>query len=425
MTHAAMTKTLYCTIATAAMLPQVSVLRDSLFAHGVTELHVLLIEHPARVAKLRAELPELRLLGPNQLGCPRWLQLAFADEAPGVAAALKPALLATLLAEGNVVYLDPEIEVFAPLTEIEAALGEADVVVTPHVSQPLPDDGKLPTMADVLASGQFNLGFVGVRKSSESAALLSAWQELVINPQSALCGGDAAAALPPGDAYWAAAFASLVERLRVLRAARFHVAAWNLSQRPLAWDGRTAPQTADGPLVFLSYAGLHKTAAPRYPQNRFVLTEDSALKRLIARYEERLAASAYKKFAAQPYSFACYTDGTPIPLLHRQAFSRLSPPNRRAILNPFSERVFLDEVVARSPALRYPASQDAVARCAELERRLNTLPHSLFGHAASAMDMAMPGSRDRVYRLMQIVSSRYGSTVGQKAGYLKQLLQRS
>ncbi len=415
-----MTKTIYCTIATASALPQVSVLRDSLLAHGVAELRVLLLEHPARVAKLRAQLPELHLLSPSQLGCPRWLQLAFAGEAAELTAALKPALLATLLAEGNVVYFDPEIEIFSPLTEIEAALAQSDVVVTPHVSRPLPDDGKTPALADVLAGGQFNLDFVGVRKSSDSAALLAYWQQLLTDPP-----GGADSEVPSGDGFWAAAFASLVERLRVLRGDRFHVAAWNLAQRPLQWDDTAAPQTADGAVVFLSYAGLHKTAAPRRPQNRFTIEPGSPLQRLIARYEERVSASAYQPFTAQPYSFHCYTDGTPIPLLHRQAFARLSPPNRRAILNPFCERPFLEEVVARSPALRYPATQDAVARCAELERRLNTLPHSLFGHAANAMDLALPGSRDRVYRLMQIVSSRYGQSLGQKAGYLKQILLRS
>lgn len=416
-----MTKTLYCTIATASSLPQVSVLRDSLAAQGAHELRVLLTEHPARITKLRAQLPELHIVGPSQLGCPRWLQLAFANEPAELAAALKPAFLATLLGEGNVVYFDPEVEIFSPLTEIEAALADSDIVVTPHVSRLLPDDGKTPSMAELVAGGQFNLGFIGVRKSSQSAALLAAWQQLMTDPPddgpgSGLCG----------EGFWAAAFPSLCERLRVLRADRFHVAAWNLAQRPLQWDGRTAPQTDDGPLVFMSYAGLHRTAAPRYPQDRFVIAAGSPVQRLIARYEERLAASAHRPLAEQPYSFESYTDGTPIPALHRQAFARLSPTNRRSILNPFCERAFIEEVVARSPALRYPSTQDAVARCAELERRLSSLPHSLFGHAASAMDLALPGSRDRVYRLMQIVSTRYGSSLGQKAGYLKQiLLQRS
>ena len=417
-----MTKTLYCTIATARMLPQVSVLRDSLLAQGVAELRVLLLEHPARVAKLRAELPELKLLSPSQLGCPRWLQLAFAGEAAELTATLKPALIATLLAEGNVVYFDPEIEIFSPLTEIEAAVSQSDVVVTPHVSRPLPDDGKTPTMADVLAGGQFNLGFIGVRKSSDSAALLAYWQQLLTEPP----GVSDDLEVPSGDGFWAAAVVSLVERLRVLRGDRFHVAAWNLAQRPLKWDGEAVPQAADGALVFMNYAGLHKTAAPRYPQNRCAMEAGSPLQQLIARYEKRVSASSYQRFTQLPYSFHCYTDGTSIPLVHRQAFARLSPPNRRAILNPFCERPFLEEVVARSPALRYPATQDAVARCAELERRLNTLPYSLFGHAGSAMELALPGSSARVYRLMQIVSSRYGQSLGQKAGYLKQLLlQRS
>jgi hypothetical protein len=410
-----MTKTLYCTTAAASSLPQVLVLRDSLAAQGETELRVLLTEHPARVAKLRLEFPELTLLGPNQVGCRQWLHLAFAGPEGQLASALKPALIATLLAEGNVVYFDPEIEVFAPLTAIEAALADADMVVTPHVSHPLPADGKTPTMRDILAAGQFNLGFLGVRKSTETAALLSWWQQTLADP---------AEPNEQSDAFWAAAFASLVPRLHVLRGASHQVAAWNLSQRPLTWDGQGTPQTAEGALVFLNYAGLSPAVPSRYTQNRVEIAPGSALARLLSRYEQRLAT--YQPAAALPYSFACYTDGAAIPEQHREIFRRLAPANRRSILNPFSERWFLEQIAAASPGLNYPAAEEAIERCAELERRLSSLPHSLFAHAATAMDLALPGSRDRVYRAMQLVSSRYGRTFGQKAGYLKQLLlQRS
>ncbi len=39
--------------------------------------------------------------------------------------------------------------------------GEHDIVVTPHHLRPLPRDGRTPTESDFLATGIYNLGFIG------------------------------------------------------------------------------------------------------------------------------------------------------------------------------------------------------------------------------------------------------------------------
>ena len=161
----------------------------------------------------------------------------------------------------------------------------------------------------------------------------------------------------------------------------------------------------------MNYAGLAGDAAGKSPQqNRFVIAEaGSPLQKLIARHGERMAALRSSILDSIPYSFGCYTDRTPISDLDRQLFLRLAPQNRRVILNPFTERCFFEEVATRSPALRYLVVEETRLRVEELERRLNSLPYSLFAHAATAMELTMPGSRDRVYNTMQLVSRRLNS----------------
>ena len=417
-----MTKTIYCTTAAARTLPQALLLRDSLRAQGVADLRILVTEHPAIVAKLRAQLPELTLLAPNQIGCAQWLHLAFSGSAAELGAALKPALLATLLAEGNVVYLAPTIEVFSPLSDIEQALTAADFVVTPRVSRPLPDDGKSPSMRDLLHAGQFDLDFIGVRAGEQNVALLRWWQQATSESVMTLRDGEPLRT----DASWATLLPSLCDTLRVLRAPRLLLSAWNLAHNPLELAD-DAPRTADGPLVLLSYAGLADepaTGAPLQAQSRFEITEGSPLHRLLARRLDRIAAAQLPSWTDTSGSFLRYTDGTPIPDSAREIFLRLAPQNRRVILNPFTERRFFEEIAARSPAVQHISLQETLQRCADLERRMNTLPYSLFSHAANAMDLALPGSRDQVYNLMQSISRSYGGAVGQTVQSLKNRVQR-
>lgn len=401
-----MTKTIYCTLVTASALPQALVLRDSLRAQGIADLRILLTEHPAVVAKLRVQFPELKLLSPNQIGCGTWLHLAFAKDAAQFGAALKPALISSLLADANVVYFAPTIEIFSRLDGLEKALSTADFVVTPQVTRPLPEDGKIPSMRDILRAGQFNLDFLAVRASEQSAEILSWWQKLTSDLSTAASDEDP----PQPDQFWAAAFASFSDRLHILRSPRYHLSAWNVALHPIEWSGKGAPETTDGPLVFMNFAGLAGDAAGKSPQqNRFVITEASPLQKLIARHGERMAAWRSAVLDSIPYSFGCYTDRIPISDLDRQLFLRLAPPNRRLILNPFTERCFFEEVAMRSPALRHLIVEETRLRVEELERRLNSLPYSLFAHAATVMELTMPGSRDRVYNRMQLVSRRLNS----------------
>lgn len=423
-----MKKTIYCTTAAARTLPQALLLRDSLRAQGVEDLRILVTEHPAIVAKLRAQLPDLTLLAPNQIGCAQWLHLAFSGSAAELGAALKPALLATLLTEGSVVYLAPTIEVLSPLSDIEQALTTADFVVTPRVSRPLPDDGKSPSMRDVLRAGPFDLDFIGVRAGEQNVALLRWWQQATSESVMTLRDGEPL----QNDASWASVLPSLCDTLRVLRSPRFLLSAWNLAQNSIAGSGdqgpgQTAPQTADGPLVLLSYAGLSEepaAGAPLQAQNRFEITQGSPIQKLLARRQARIAASQLPPWTDISGSFLRYTDGTPIPDSAREIFLRLAPQNRRVILNPFTDRRFFEEIAARSPAVQHISLQDTLERCAALERRMNTLPYSLFSHAANALDLALPGSRDQVYNLMQNISRGYGGAVGQTVQSLKNRVQR-
>ena len=96
-------------------------------------------------------------------------RLAGIYDVTELATAVKPLLLQRLLAEadGPVLYLDPDIRIYAPLDEAYARAGEHGIILTPHSMAPYPRDGRQVEAAQILASGVYNLGFIGVSRAAE------------------------------------------------------------------------------------------------------------------------------------------------------------------------------------------------------------------------------------------------------------------
>jgi hypothetical protein len=379
-----------------------------------------LTEHPVAVAKLRQKLPELQLIALDELSLPQWVHLAFYFSREELCAALKPALLQKLQPEGNVIFLAAESIVYSPLSELCAQLDSAEVLVTPYLTQPLADDGHHPTTLELLASGPFQLGFIGVRGGPAGAALrplLAAWQQAM--------EGRAAVGLEIGggayaDQLWAAGLCGLTAGVQVVRSTRYNLGYWNVGQSGLHWDGVDVPRTSDGPLGFYNFTGLDPGNVSRLSrhQDRVSAAPGSPLFLLLSQYVNRLAAAPLRDLAALPYSFGRFIDGSPIGPDHRRAFGRLPAANRRLVVNPFAEVRFVGDLVAASSLNLGVSATDLRARLAEsllrvsqLEQQLHTLPHSIFGHVRSVMDQVAPGSSQRLHGLLQQTSQRIGPKV--------------
>src|SRR5438105_6577176 len=96
--------------------------------------------------------------------------MAAIYEVTELATAVKPWLLELLLGRGAdaAVYLDPDIEVFAPLDDIGELAHRHGIVLIPHALAPLPADGRKPTPQDIADAGVYNLGFLAVRPPARS-----------------------------------------------------------------------------------------------------------------------------------------------------------------------------------------------------------------------------------------------------------------
>jgi hypothetical protein len=219
--------------------------------------------------------------------------------------AVKPYAFRKLLAEAETVtYLDPDIYVFQPLDAVRAALAEAELALTPHLTRPLLGEA-LPNDRSILQSGVWNLGFAAMRATPKTRALADWWADR--------CRFDCRVDFAEGlftDQRWMDLAPGFVDRFAPLRDPGLNLAYWNLEGRNLA---RTADGwTVDGqPLGFFHFSGFDpaRTEVLSKHQDRVAVAPASALAALLADYARALLANGHAKASAVDYAHARFPSG--------------------------------------------------------------------------------------------------------------------
>jgi hypothetical protein len=282
-----------CTIIAKNYVAFARVLAESFKqAHPDGNCTVLVIDDPSGHIN-PAEEP-FELLTIDQIGLPDPMRMAAWYDVMELSTAVKPWLLRTLLARpdyDHVVYLDPDIRIFAPLEEIERRVAEHDVVLTPHFNKPLPRDGHKPAEEDILIAGSYNLGFIALRAGQTAEELLDWWSERL----ETHCLNEPEVGRFV-DQRWIDLVPGIWPDIDVLRDPSYNIAYWNLATRDLEEDGDG--YRVDGrPLRFFHFSGFD----PRRPkklskhQDRIKISEQPVLKRICAEYAAQLIDHGYKQ----------------------------------------------------------------------------------------------------------------------------------
>src|SRR5262245_16796982 len=216
----------FCTIVAKHYLARARVLGASLRAHHPeSPFEVLVVDDPEDCFDPKREAFRVRALGELNLPHPR--EFAFRYGLVELCTAVKPYFLKRLLDEGHerVVYLDPDVEVFAPLEDALDLLASDGIVLTPHLLAPARTG---PWERAVLLAGTYNLGFLALHGGAETRRLLDWWAERCETE----CLDDPGRGLYV-DQRWMDLAPTLVTRAEVLRHPGYNVARWNLAERPL------------------------------------------------------------------------------------------------------------------------------------------------------------------------------------------------
>jgi glycosyltransferase involved in cell wall biosynthesis/GT2 family glycosyltransferase len=275
-----------------------------------------------------------------------------------LATAVKPWAFEHLFARGAAVaiYLDPDIEVFESLGPLGALTLEHGMVLTPHITEPLPQDGKRPDERDLMLSGIYNLGFLAL--SAEAAGTFLRWWRGRLRRD---CLNDTTRGLFV-DQRWID-FAPALFEPAILKDPGYNVAYWNLPHRVLTLDGDRILVNGR-PLRFFHYSGFsprtpHLLSKHQHASPRIRLSETPILADLCRRYAESLEDAGFAACDALHYGFA--TTATQLPLDARA---------RRVLRRTYVE----DE--AKEGATSFPNPFSRAGAADVLQRLLRPSPHA-------------------------------------------------
>lgn len=258
----------------------------------------------------------------EDLKLPHWRNIAFRFDIMELNTNVKPSFLKFLLSRGhtNVVYLDPDIFVYSLLDPVYEALSQSEIVVTPHAMTPLPEDGCRPLDRDLLKAGSYNLGFIGVKDSSETSRFLNWWEERCLSQ-----GFNEPSMGWFVDQHWIDLVPSYFNNVHILRHPGCNVAYWNLHERDVivSETGTITMGTVGLPLVFFHFSGIDANSIESLSkhQNRFNLDKRPELRPLFEKYSKELLANDFDYFKSQKYGFGYFTSGESIQPLARRYYA--------------------------------------------------------------------------------------------------------
>jgi glycosyltransferase involved in cell wall biosynthesis len=226
--------------------------------------------------------------------------------------AVKPFALADLFARRRyktLLYIDPDILIFRPLTHVYEALESASIVLTPHMRRPYYDQG-FPSDVSILQSGTYNLGFIGLKAGESADKMLQWWMDKLHK--------DCIVDIPNGlfvDQKWMDLVPGFFPDHKILHSPGYNAAYWNLHERPITQTD--AGWLVDGePLTFFHFSGYipFAPASLSKHQNRHNLASMPALHSLTNLYARLLLEHGYEDSSSWPYAFEELPNGVRVPL---------------------------------------------------------------------------------------------------------------
>lgn len=349
-----------------------TIIARNYWAHARVLARSVLDHHPdARVTVLVIDLDDrtqacasrerFDVIGPDEIGLDRselWRMAGIYDVLE-ISTALKPWLLRRMLERdpSPVVYLDPDIEVFAPIDEVSSCAAEHGIVLTPHTVSPMPLDDYGPNEITILQAGTYNLGFIAV--GAGAMDFLDWWAQRLAR--------DCLIAKAEGmfvDQKWV----DLVPNYfgaHVQRDPGWNVAYWNLPARRL----ERAPRgyvVDGGPLRFFHYSGFDPDRPDllSYYQGddpRIRPADYPALAQLCQTYADELILAGHRAWSRVLYPYDRAASGLRLDRRARTIYRRELIAAERAKRpeppSPFSQgsgfEDWLNEVVGPQEITRY------------------------------------------------------------------------
>lgn len=322
----------FCTAIARNYLAYARVLAESLREfHPEANVTVLLLDDPERTV----ESEPFEVLHVEDIGVPDLAAMLPRYGPVDLSAAVRPRLLKHLLESGanHIIYLDPDIQIFAPLGDVAESAEKHGIALVPRVSEPIPRDGERPTEQEISSDGAYDLGFIALGAGAAARSFLDWWAEGLSEVHS---GEDPRALVHPdhrwrleeepeplfADRRWTDLVPNLFPETKPLRDLGHDVAYWNLHTRRLEADGNGVTVNGER-LGSFHFSGF----LPEYPHwlsehsTRVKLSENRVLADLCASYAARLKEHGHDGAGKASYGYGRLPNGIPYDDITRKLYN--------------------------------------------------------------------------------------------------------
>ncbi len=336
-------KTAVFTIASKNYFAQVNTLLQSLYETNPNwDRYFAIADEPNADLEGALQVTSTGLIRMEDLAIPDLNDMKFRYDVMELNTAIKPFVMLYLQERyERVVYLDPDIRVFAEMEAVNRAFDEGyDFVVTPHLTGYFEDDGLHVDEPDIMRAGVYNFGFFAASASSEAKATIKWWakklEKLCINKQK------------EGifvDQKWMDLLPGRHDKVCILREPGYNVAYWNLTHRSISSEnGRYLSNGR--PLVFFHFSGFKPDSVDvvsKY-QNRHTMENIGAAKELFVDYAKAVLLNEYGKWQKQQYAYGKFLDDRKIHDVFRRIYREYGEVEQSLKLkNPFECSEFFYE----------------------------------------------------------------------------------
>ncbi|RXY99461.1 hypothetical protein DMO16_07100 [Fictibacillus sp. S7] len=229
--------------------------------------------------------------------------------------------------EENVVYLDSDTLVFGPFIEVEDALRLHSIVLTPHILNSVKNPAYLFGEFALLNSGNFNTGFIALKRSKESLEFLD-WYCYRLNHY---CYTD-----PPRGLFneqkWMDLVPVFFDKVMNVKHPGYNVAYWNLFERNITQTSGNY-MVNDQPLRFFHFSGLAFITDTLYLINNETTTHGI---NILNKYQRLLENHGHRDLLNIPWSYDYFDNGRMISDQIRTIYKN-NHLAQSEIINPFSE----------------------------------------------------------------------------------------
>ena len=313
----------FCTVATQSHYARAQALGRMLsVSDPMADYYIFLVDGMGSVFNSVTGVVDTRTIVGEE-----FVKLSFQYNAIELCCALKPYIMSHLLDCGydEVVYLDGDIIVLDSFCKVFTKFSDKAIILTPHITKAYPVDEKTPCERDILKSGIYNAGFIGVKNEDESRRFLS-WFKNMIRKDCYRWGL---------DQKWLNLVPMLFDKVYIENCPGCNLGVWNFHERELSIQGKTLMangvkvvfiHTSGYDYMLRQYSGVSRdygyalNVLSPYLDKHFVLLKENG-------FDER----------TRPYRYDFFTDGSLVTDGDRKEYAR-NVRLRQAYANPFDAK---------------------------------------------------------------------------------------